>query len=105
MIAISQRDLPYLVLTEDPNLQAYRTDRVANVDQVCPRGDRGDIICEQVSYAPLLTLAPSEDGAEEGGGNTGIFVIVALVAIGVLAFVFVRRRRKRRAREPLELRT
>ena len=37
MVAITQRDLPYLVLTYDPNLQAYRTDRVANVEPVCPR--------------------------------------------------------------------
>ena len=36
MVAITQRDLPYLVLTYDPNLQAYRTDRVANVEPVCP---------------------------------------------------------------------
>ena len=28
MVAITQRDLPYIVLTYDPNLQAYRTDRI-----------------------------------------------------------------------------
>ena len=31
MIALSQRDLPYIVLTVDPGLQAYRTDKVAGV--------------------------------------------------------------------------
>ena len=31
---ITQRDLPYLVLTYDPNLEAYRTDRLANVEPV-----------------------------------------------------------------------
>ena len=36
MVAITQRDLPYLVITEDPNLEAYRTDKVANVEPVCP---------------------------------------------------------------------
>jgi peptide/nickel transport system substrate-binding protein len=102
LVDIAQRDLPYLVLTEDPNLQAYRTDRVANADQVCPRGDRGDLICEQVSYAPLLTLAPAEDGGGSGGSSTMIFAIVALVAVGASAFLVVRRQR-RGAREPVEL--
>jgi peptide/nickel transport system substrate-binding protein len=106
MITLAQRDLPYLVLTEDPNLQAYRTDRVANVDQVCPRGDRGDILCEQVSYVPLLTLAPNEEGGgDDGGGSTGIIVVIALVVLGVLAFLLLRWRRGRGGREPLELET
>jgi peptide/nickel transport system substrate-binding protein len=103
LVDIAQRDLPYLVLTEDPNLQAYRTDRVANVEQVCPRGDRGDIICEQASYAPLLTLAASDEGGGEGGSSSGIIAIVALIAIGALAFVLVRWRQRRGAREPVEL--
>jgi peptide/nickel transport system substrate-binding protein len=105
MVDIAQRDLPYLVLTDDPNLQAYRTDRVANVDQVCPRGDRGDIICEQVTYAPLLTIAPSEGGGDDGGSSTGIIVIVAVVVLGALAFLLFRWRRGRGPREPLELET
>ena len=29
MVAIIQEDLPYIVLTEDPNLQAYRSDQIA----------------------------------------------------------------------------
>ena len=40
MVAITQHDLPYLVLTYDPNLQAYRTDRIANVEPVCPADRR-----------------------------------------------------------------
>ena len=51
MIALSQRDLPYLVLTVDPILQAYRTDRLAGVERSCPKPD-GDINCDQVGYAP-----------------------------------------------------
>ena len=46
LVEMSQRDLPYLVLTEDPILQAYRTDRL-NVDQLCPKHN-GDLFCEQV---------------------------------------------------------
>ena len=52
MIALSQRDLPYIVLTVDPVLQAYRTDKVSGVKRVCPQPD-GDIICDQVSYAAI----------------------------------------------------
>ncbi len=33
----TQEDLPYVVLTDDPNLQAYRTDRLANVEQPARR--------------------------------------------------------------------
>ena len=81
MVAITQEDLPYVVLTEDPNLQAYRTDRVGNVEQTCPADDTGDLFCEQVSYEPLLSLAPadgSSGGDDDGGGGSG-----ALIAIGV----------------------
>ena len=41
MVAMTQADLPYLVLTYDPNLQAYRTDRIANVEPTCPAGPTG----------------------------------------------------------------
>ena len=40
MIALSQRDLPYIVLTVDPVLQAYRTDKVAGVKRVLPAARR-----------------------------------------------------------------
>ena len=72
MVALTQRDLPYLVITEDPNLEAYRTDRVANVEPVCPEGDTGDIFCDQTTYAPLLKLAPVAGAtSNEGGGRVG----------------------------------
>ena len=103
MIAIAQRDLPYLVLTEDPLLEAYRTDRVANVARVCPRPD-GDAFCQQVSYAPLLTMEPASGDSDDGGSSAGIFVAIAVVVLGLLAFVFLRRRRGG-GREPLELET
>ena len=64
MIALSQRDLPYLVLTVDPILQAYRTDRIAGVEQSCPKPD-GDIICDQVAYAPWLELRAADRGGHD----------------------------------------
>jgi MYXO-CTERM domain-containing protein len=106
MIALAQRDLPYLVLTDDPNLQAYRTDRLGEIEQVCPSGDRGDLICEQVSYTPILTLAPSAGGeSDDGGGSTGIIIVVAVLVLGAIAFLVLRRRREGGGRGPVELET
>ena len=63
MVDITQRDLPYLVLTEDPNLQAYRTDRRQQRRADLPGSETGDLFCEQISYEPLLTLAPGRAAA------------------------------------------
>ena len=101
MIAVSQRDLPYLVLTVDPLLQAYRTDSVAGVEQSCPKPD-GDVLCDQVSYAPFLSFEPASaaapgtaGGGDDGGGGGLLVVLIAVVVlvVGVGAFVVVRRRR------------
>lgn len=106
MIAISQRDLPYLVLTVDPILQAYRTDRLSGVGKHCPDGT-GDTFCDQVSYGPMLTLGPpvaakAASSKSSGGGSSAVWIVVAIAAVAlVLALVFLRRRRK--DREPTEL--
>src|SRR6185295_5995440 len=103
MVAITQRGLPYLFLTYDPNLEAYRTDRVANVKPVCPEDSTGDMICAQITYEPLLTIAPGSSSGESGGGGSGVAIaIVAVVVVGVGAFFVIRSRRRRRA-EPVEL--
>ena len=99
MIDLSQRDLPYLVLTVDPLLQAYRSDRLAGVELSCPKPD-GDLICDQVSYAPWLSFTPPAVTAaattQDGGGSSGLLVVLlvflaAILAIG--AFMVIRRRR------------
>jgi peptide/nickel transport system substrate-binding protein len=107
MIAISQRDLPYLVLTLDPALQAYRSDRLANVKGVCPTPG-GDGICDQVTGAPFTTtISPplAAKAATEDEGSSGF--VYALIAIGVLIVAVLaftlRRRRKGGDREPVEL--
>jgi peptide/nickel transport system substrate-binding protein len=100
MIAVSQRDLPYLVLTVDPLLQAYRTDKLAGVEQSCPKPD-GDIICDQVSYAPFLSFTPptaaaNTSGSSDEGGSSGLLVVLIVVVVlvlGVGAFIVIRRRR------------
>jgi peptide/nickel transport system substrate-binding protein len=107
MIAISQRDLPYLVLTVDPVLQAYRTDKVSGVKQVCPEPD-GDITCDQVSYAAIAAMAPPSAAAAgssggESGGSGLMIVLIVLAALIVIAVVVVLLRRRRAGREAVEL--
>jgi peptide/nickel transport system substrate-binding protein len=101
MVAITQRDLPYLVLTYDPNLEAYRTDRLSGVKPVCPESD-GDVFCDQTSYEPLLSLGPGSTDSESGGGSTAVIVIAAAVVLAGGALWMARSRRRREA-EPLEL--
>jgi peptide/nickel transport system substrate-binding protein len=105
MIAIAQRDLPYLVLTVDPVLQAYRTDRLGGVTPACPEGT-GDALCNMVSYEPLLTIGPpaaaaaSKDG---GGGSPVVWIVVGIVAAGLVVAFLARRGRGRSGGDPLEL--
>jgi peptide/nickel transport system substrate-binding protein len=104
MVAITQRDLPYLVLTEDPNLEGYRTDRVANVEPVCPEDDTGDIFCDQTAYAPLLKLAPVAGAtSNEGGGQSAGLAVIAAIVFGIGGWFFGSRARRRHDREPLEV--
>jgi peptide/nickel transport system substrate-binding protein len=103
MVAITQEDLPYLVLTYDPNLQAYRTDKLANVEPACPADDTGDLFCEQTSYEPLSTITPAEGSSttEEGGGEV-VLVLLAAVIFGAGGYL-LGRSRGRGMREPLEV--
>jgi peptide/nickel transport system substrate-binding protein len=107
LVAISQRDLPYLVLTVDPTLQAYRTDRVSGADPMCPRPG-GDLICDEVGYQAWFTLGPPGANAAatttDEGGSSGVLIIVIVVAVvvlGVIAFIVIRRRRA--SREAIEV--
>ena len=100
MVALTQRDLPYLVLTYDPNLEAYRTDRVANVKPVCPEDSTGDVdLRPDLATTPLLTIAPGElERRERRGRLRRRIAVVAVVVVGVGAFFVIRSRRRRRAR-------
>jgi peptide/nickel transport system substrate-binding protein len=104
MVAITQRDLPYIVLTYDPNLEAYRTDRVANVEAVCP-AETGDLLCDQTSYEPLLTIAPAAGAtaSDAGGGQSAGLAVVAALVFGLGGWWLGSRSSRRHEREPLEL--
>jgi peptide/nickel transport system substrate-binding protein len=109
LLALAQRDLPYLVLTVDPSLQAYRTDRIGGVSRQCPE-KTGDAICDLVSYQPLLTIGPPEAkaassaaGGDDDGGSSVVWIVVAIVAVALIALaLFLRSRRRRADEEPLE---
>jgi peptide/nickel transport system substrate-binding protein len=104
MVAITQRDVPYVVLTYDANLQAYRTDTVENVSRACPADDTGDIICEQVGYEPLLSITPGDaSGSSEGGGQSPGLAVVAAIVFGFGGWFIGARQSRRREREPLEI--
>jgi peptide/nickel transport system substrate-binding protein len=103
MIDLSQRDLPYLVLTEDPWLEAYRSDRLTGLVKACPKPN-GDVMCQQVSYETMVPVG-LKSGGSDGGSSAGIFIaIAAVLLIGGVAFVLIRRR-GRGGREPLEVET
>jgi peptide/nickel transport system substrate-binding protein len=104
MVAITQEDLPYVVLTEDPNLVAYRSDRIAEPDLFCP-AETGDPLCEQTSYEPLLALAPADGGGgSDDGGGVGAGLLIAAGAIVVAGAAYFGMRRVRgRSDEPLEM--
>ena len=60
MIALSQRDLPYIVLTVDPILQAYRTDRLARRQRGRARSRTATSSATQVGYARVRsTMRPA----------------------------------------------
>jgi len=102
MVALTQRDLPYLVLTEDPELQAYRTDKIETIAPICPE-ETGDLFCDQVSYEGVLALDPiAGSSSSTGSGNAGLAGLIGLV-VGFIGGVVVTRRRHRGRDEPLEL--
>jgi peptide/nickel transport system substrate-binding protein len=107
LVEISQQDLPYLVLTIDPYLQAYKTDRLSGVELSCPKPN-GDVYCEQVSYAPWATLGPpianAANTSADDGGSSGlviVLIVVGVVAVGIVALIVIRRRKA--SREAIEV--
>ncbi len=109
MIDILQRDLPYLVLTVDPVLEAYRSDRIENVELSCPQ-PTGDVLCAATSYAPLLTLAPAGSASGAGGRRRAAARAPARRSRSpsrrwpaARACCSCMRRRRRAADEPLEV--
>lgn len=83
MVDISQRDVPYIEMTVDPVLQAYRTDKVSNLKPICPEPD-GDIICDEVGYWAMVAAAPGS-----GGGSGSSAPLIAAIVVGGLILLFI----------------
>jgi peptide/nickel transport system substrate-binding protein len=106
LIAISQRDLPYIVLTVDPILAAYRSDKLSNIKRTCPEPN-GDIMCDEVGYTAISALAPAGaaggDGGSDGGTSGIVYLLIALVVVAAVIAVIVLMRRRRGGSEAIEL--
>jgi hypothetical protein len=94
------------VLTVDPGLQAYRTDKLSGVERSCPQPG-GDITCDQVGYATFVAMKPasaSAGGGSSDDGSNGLLIVVIVVgaAIVIGAVVMIVRRR-RAGREAVEI--
>ena len=107
MVAITQEDLPYLVLTEDPNLQAYRDRPLADVEPVCPAEDgRPDLRAGHLR-AGCWRSTPGEGARRRttaAGSRPGLGAWSPRSCFGVGGWRARRApARRRREREPLEL--
>lgn len=92
MLTIFYTESPYVVLFEDPDLQAYRTDRFEGWLQ--QPAEVGPVLFTNASptYANLTLLGGSDD---DGGSNLGVIIaIVGVVAVvAVLGGLIASRRR------------
>jgi peptide/nickel transport system substrate-binding protein len=103
MIAMLQEDLPYIVLTYDPDLEAYNTDTFGeDVQRYCP-AETGTVFCQQVSYEPLVTLAPGTASSSSVASGVPGGVVAIGGAILLVAGYLAGRARGRREIEPLEM--
>ncbi len=70
---------------------------------MCP-AETGEILCQQVSYEPLLTLEPGEgaSSSETTSGLPGGLAAIGGLIVAIAAFMFGRARGRREV-EPLEL--
>ena len=109
MIALSQRDLPYIVLTVDPMLQAYRSDKLSGVAAVVP--------ASRTATSPATRWATSDDrrrwppasakavggGSSDSGSNGLMIVLIVVAAALVIGAIVLIIRRRRAGREAVEL--
>ena len=89
MIAITQRDLPYLVLTDDPYLRPIAPTG-SRRQAGCPKAGRRRL-CQQVSYEPMLTMAPAAAATAAAAAAAGIFIAIGVVLLAGIAFVVLPR--------------
>jgi peptide/nickel transport system substrate-binding protein len=93
MQAILYRDVPYVILWYNVNLQAFRTDKWTGYGTV-PVKDGAPFF--NLTRATYLDLKPRVVGvAVESGGSPWVYVLVAVAVIAVVAAMAIVRRRPR----------
>ena len=107
MIALAQRDLPYIVLTVDPTLQAYRTDKLSSVKRGLPGARRRHHVrpgrLRDVRWRWGRRRRRGGGGGSDDGGSGLTIVLIVVAALVVLGVVVVLLRRRRAGREAVEL--
>ncbi len=93
MQKILYEDCPYIVLSYDPDLQAYRTDRFEG----WVRTPKGGSVIMTFSPATYLSLRPVAKGILAGGGRSWLWIGLGVIAIAAAAAIVLRTRRKPRA--------
>ena len=71
---------------DDPALQAYRTDHIANAQRVCPQPN-GDLICDQKGYWTMLTMGPATLGGDGRRGDPPTACDLPGAALGPSAWI------------------
>lgn len=99
MLRLFNRESTYLVLLQDPDLQAYRTDRFEGWLQ--QPAEVGPVLFSNTSptYANLTVI---DGGGEDGGLSTGLLIgviAVAVIVVGGVAFAMTRSRKTADERE------
>ena len=88
LVGLTQRDLPYLVLTVDPILQAYRTDRVSAAPSGLPAGATATSSASRSATRRCSTLGPpGAAAAAKTAERQRVELrarIVAIVVVGVV---------------------
>ncbi len=98
MIAYFYTNSTYIVLLQDPDLQAYRTDRFSGWTQ--PAAETGPVLFSNTSPT-YVNLVPIGSGSgDDDGTSTGL--IIGLIAAGVvvvLGAIFLATRKRATADE------
>lgn len=99
MLRLFNRESTYLVLLQDPDLQAYRTDRFEGWLQ--QPAEVGPVLFSN-SSPTYANLTVTGGGGDDGGLSTGLLIVVIAVAVIVLggaAFAMTRSRKTADERE------
>ena len=98
MQGILYRDSPYIIMWYNVNLQAYNTARWQGYVLVPPKDGAPFFNLIRGTYQELTPKVADTSGTTSGGGSsTGLYAVLAIVGLGVVAIVIWLVSRRRRA--------